>query len=117
MSNRRLKTLRVYAFHAQAGRCFYCGLPMWLSSPDELGLRPRSSRAYQCTAEHLQARQDGGKDVADNVVAAHARCNQGRHKRSGMPLNPDAFRALVQRRLAAGRWWSTPPPGIVHAPV
>jgi 5-methylcytosine-specific restriction endonuclease McrA len=112
MSNKRLKTLRVYAFHAQAGLCFYCGLPMWLSSPDELGLRPRSSRAYQCTAEHLQARQDGGKDVADNVVAAHTRCNQGRHKRPGSAPSPDAFRALVQRRIEGGKWWSSLPPGI-----
>ncbi|WP_308686524.1 hypothetical protein [Xanthomonas arboricola] len=46
------------------------------------------------------AQQDGGKDVADNVVAAHARCNEGRHQRAGPARSPDAFRALVQKRLA-----------------
>lgn len=117
MSNKRLKTLRVHAFHAQAGRCFYCGLPMWLSSPDELGLKPRKARSFQCSAEHLVAQQDGGKDIPGNVVAAHIRCNQGRHKRPTPAPSPEAFRTLVQKRLAMGRWWPTLPPGIEHAPV
>ncbi|MBB4732496.1 HNH endonuclease [Xanthomonas arboricola] len=106
MSNKRLKSLRIRAFHAQAGCCFYCGLPMWLASPDELGLRPGSARPYQCTAEHLVAQQDGGLDVSENVVAAHTRCNQGRHKQHGPVPSPDAFRALVQRRIKGGKWWS-----------
>lgn len=106
MSNKHLKSLRIRAFHAQSGCCFYCGLPMWLTSPDELGLRPRSARPYQCTAEHLVAQQDGGLDVSENVVAAHTRCNQGRHKQPGPAPSPDAFRALVQRRIKGGKWWS-----------
>ncbi|MEA9705255.1 HNH endonuclease [Xanthomonas campestris] len=117
MSNKRLKSLRIRAFHAQAGCCFYCGLPMWLASPSELRLKPSKARSFQCTAEHLVAQQDGGQDVPENVVGAHARCNQGRHKRRGLTPSPDAFRALVQKRLAVGRWWSTLPPGIAHAPV
>lgn len=44
MSNKRLKSLRIRAFHAQSGCCFYYGLQMWLASPNELGLRPRSAR-------------------------------------------------------------------------
>ena len=117
MTAKRRKSLRTSAFHAQAGCCFYCGLPMWLSSPVELGLKPSKARAFQCTAEHLVAQQDGGQDVPGNVVGAHARCNQGRHKRRGPAPSPEAFRALVQRRLAVGRWWSTLPPGIARAPV
>ncbi|MEA9709297.1 HNH endonuclease [Xanthomonas campestris] len=84
---------------------------MWLSSPDELGLRPRSARPYQCTAEHLLAQQDGGKDVADNIVAACCLCNLRRHKRQGPAPSPNVFKKLVRKRLAMGRWWPTLPPG------
>ncbi|WP_427916223.1 HNH endonuclease [Stenotrophomonas maltophilia] len=105
MTTKRLKSIRTSAFHAQSGRCFYCGLPMWLAAPSELGLKPSKARAFQCTAEHLVAQQDGGRDVSGNVVAAHARCNQCRHKRKGPAPSPDAFRALVMRRVNAGKWW------------
>ena len=40
MTAKRRKSLRISAFHAQHGRCFYCGLPMWLAAPSELGLKP-----------------------------------------------------------------------------
>ncbi|WP_343204303.1 HNH endonuclease [Xanthomonas sp. JAI131] len=102
-----LKTLRTQAFQAQNGRCYYCGAPMWLSSPDELDLRPRSARPYQCTAEHLLARRDGGKDTAGNVVAACYLCNLRRHKRPAPAPSAQAYRALVLRRVAMGRWWPT----------
>jgi hypothetical protein len=117
MTRQRLKSLRISAYHAQSACCFYCGLPMWLTSPAELGLKSSKARSFQCTAEHLVAQQDGGKDVPGNVVAVHAQCNQGRHKRHGPALTPDAFRTLVRKRLRMGRWWPTLPPGIAHAPV
>jgi hypothetical protein len=104
LSKKTLKTLRIRSFHAQRGRCYYCGGPMWLSSPDELGLRPRSSRPYQCTAEHLQARQDGGKDVAGNVVAACHLCNLRRHQRPTPAPPAEVYRVQVQRRVAQGKW-------------
>lgn len=104
MSKKRLKSIRTAAFHAQAGRCYYCGLPMWLASPSEPG--PEASKAYsaQCTAEHLVARQDGGKDLASNIVAACCLCNQRRHQRSAGALAPDSYRAWVQRQVAKGKW-------------
>lgn len=105
MTAKRLKSLRTSAFHAQSGRCYYCGLPMWHSSPYELGLRPRSAGPFRCTAEHLVARQDGGKDVVDNVVAAHAACNHRRHKRPAPAPSATDYRTLVQRQLAKGKWW------------
>ncbi len=105
MTTKRRKSLRTSAFHAQFGRCYYCGLPMWLAAPSEIGLKPSKARAFQCTAEHLLAQQDGGRDVSGNVMAAHARCNQCRHKRSGPAPSPEAFRALVMRRVNAGKWW------------
>lgn len=94
------------AFHLQGGRCFYCTFPMWNSSPDELtpwGLRARTVAPLRCTAEHLIAKQDGGKDMAGNIVAACSLCNQRRHKRK-TPPSPEAYRAFVQKRLATGKW-------------
>lgn len=117
MSNQRLKSLRALAFLAQSGRCYYCGLAMWQSSPDELGLRRRSAAPFRCTAEHLVARQDGGKDASGNVVAAHATCNHRRHKRSGPAPSPDAFRALVMRKVARGKWWPQNLPFWQHQPT
>lgn len=104
MSTKTLKTLRTRSFHAQQGLCYYCRAPMWLCSPDELGLRPRSAAPFRCTAEHLLARQDGGKDVADNVVAACHLCNLRRHKRPTPAPSPDAYRVRVQRCMAKGTW-------------
>ena len=104
MSTKTLKTLRTHSFHAQLGRCYYCSGPMWLCSPDELGLRPRSAAPFRCTAEHLLPRQDGGKDVADNVVAACHLCNLRRHKRPTPAPSPDAYRVRVQQRMAKGTW-------------
>ena len=79
---------------------------MWQASPDELkplGLRARSAAPLRCTAEHLVAQQDGGKNVAGNIAAACWLCNTRRHKRKSPPP-PDAYRAFVQRRLAKGKW-------------
>ncbi|HDS0950945.1 TPA: HNH endonuclease [Stenotrophomonas maltophilia] len=102
----KLQRLRTDAFHAQKGRCCYCSLPMWNASPDELkplGLRPKTATPLRCTAEHLVAQQDGGKDVAGNIAAACWLCNTRRHKRKSPP-SPEAYRALVQKRLAKGKW-------------
>lgn len=108
----KLQRLRSQAFHAQQHRCTYCGLVMWLESPAELkplGLRPRTAAPLRCTAEHLVARQDGGKDVVGNIAAACWLCNSRRHKRKTPPA-PDAYRAFVQGRLAKGKWH---PPGVI----
>ena len=61
MTAKRRRSLRTSAFYAQSGRCFYCGLPMWLTAPSELGLKASKARAFQCTAEHLVAQQDGAE--------------------------------------------------------
>ncbi|MFA1287317.1 HNH endonuclease [Xanthomonas axonopodis pv. nakataecorchori] len=100
----RLQFLRTVAFHAQQGRCCYCEQPMWLTSPTELELSPRCARYSQCTAEHLLAQQDAGKDTRGNIAAACWTCNQRRHRRKKL-LTPEAFKALVRRMVAAGKWW------------
>ena len=103
----KLVRLRRSAYTIQSGNCYYCGLPMCegdlksFASVNRLTLS--QARVRKCTAEHLQARQDGGKDVAGNIVAACSYCNSRRHRRK-KPRDPDAFRALVQRRVSRGRW-------------
>ncbi|MBO9741423.1 HNH endonuclease [Xanthomonas axonopodis pv. begoniae] len=52
----------------------------------------------------MVAQQDGGKDTRENIAAACWTCNQRRHRRKKL-LTPEAFKALVRRRVAAGKWW------------
>ncbi|MDZ5454992.1 HNH endonuclease [Azohydromonas lata] len=101
-----IQRLREAAFGNQNGRCYYCSAPMWLHTPQELrthGLVRQRARPLRCTAEHLVARMEGGQDTADNVVAACELCNRRRHARKRL-LTLAQYRALVQRRLAMGRW-------------
>lgn len=108
-----LQRLRTLAFHAQSGRCYYCSARMWLSSPDELSLRPKTAAPFQCTAEHLVARVDGGTNSPDNIAAACRLCNERRHKRKS-PLQPAIYRTLVRRRVALGKWWPHNPNSAAH---
>jgi hypothetical protein len=100
---------RVRAFRAQQGYCCYCGYPMAASAAEldafahRHGLKKRCALRLLATAEHLQARCDGGADSANNIAAAHAYCNKLRHCRKCAPP-PDKYRELVQRRCAKGRW-------------
>ena len=106
---------RSAAFSRQSGRCFYCDLPMWLDHADDFRpryrLTPAQARQRRCTAEHLQARQDGGGNGAANIVAACQKCNQGRHRRKKVP-DPDGHRQRVRSRVAQGRWH---PPEVLKA--
>lgn len=106
----KLQRLRTHAYHAQQGRCCYCGVPMWIQSPEELcalGLRLRTAKPLRCTAEHLVAKRDGGRDVAENIAAACWLCNTRRHQRKSAPA-PEAYRAFVKRRVAQGKWHASP---------
>ena len=99
----KLRQLRELAFNAQHGRCYYCGSAMWLVSPSELGLRRSAALVRQCTAEHLLARKDGGRNTRENIAAACWLCNQRRHRRR-CPPSPVAYREMVCRLIAKGRW-------------
>lgn len=104
----KIQLHRTQAFNAQKGRCYYCDQPMWNKSPSELeryGLRQRTAKPLRCTAEHLLAKQDGGRDVEDNIAAACWFCNVRRHKRKTPPL-PETYRKLVRNRVAKGKWHS-----------
>lgn len=102
-----LSKIRSSAFSRQSGRCFYCGYPMWTDSPEHYakqhGCTPKQAKPLQCTAEHLVARQDGGKDKASNIVAACRACNQRRHQRKQAPA-PERYSALVRSRVQKGGW-------------
>lgn len=106
MSTRSLRRFRAAAFVRQHGRCYYCKKPMWLHDPAafgaEHGVTPRQARQLRCTAEHLRARQDGGRDTRDNIVAAHLACNRGRHRRK-VPPSPERWKEIRTRqwRVAA----------------
>lgn len=80
---------------------------MWLESLEqfisEYQLTKRQGRFYQCTAEHLEARTDGGSNAAANIVAACKHCNQTRHRRQ-KALSPEAYRKHVGNRVEVGRW-------------
>lgn len=92
----QLQRSRNTAFSRQDGKCYYCGLRMWLSDPT-------GPAALRCTAEHMKPRSEGGRDCASNIVAACVHCNRTRHKRK-LPPSPETYRAEVRRRVARGAW-------------
>lgn len=101
------------AFLSQSGCCYYCGNPMWSEDPAAFarthGISIKQARLLQATAEHLQARQDGGGDDAGNIVAACLFCNRRRHARRNPPA-PATYLAMVRNRLKRGAWnaWILP---------
>ncbi len=98
---------RSKAFKQQHGRCIYCELPMWLENPKAFAIRynitHKQTKLFQCTAEHLKAKQDGGKDGAKNIVAACYCCNQRRHKCKA-PKDPISYKQYVTNRIMKGKW-------------
>lgn len=111
----RSNSARNAAFHRQHGRCYYCDFPMWLTDRPGFaaahGLTLRQAARLQATAEHLVARQDGGKHGA-NVVAACLHCNQSRHRfRPCAAPSPEQFRVRVRSRVEQRHWH---PRGLFH---
>lgn len=107
-----ISKLRKSAFIQQNGQCCYCGFRMWLDSAESFakhhGITAKQARHFQCTAEHLQARQEGGKDVVGNIAAACMRCNQLRHKRA-KPMAPEQYQQHVEKRVSKGGWHNARP--------
>lgn len=104
----QLRKLRDAAFERQAGRCFYCQFLMWRDETDPFpvrhGFSMKAARRLKCTAEHLRARQDGGRDLAHNIVAACWHCNRSRHARPTAPTATEYIKLVrktcEQRPLA-----------------
>ncbi|MGX0879456.1 5-methylcytosine-specific restriction endonuclease McrA [Roseovarius sp. MBR-154] len=114
----KLSNIRRAKMHAQEGRCYYCGLPMWDPETDHdmpAIFRAQSmQKALRCTAEHLLPRAEGGANSSNNIVAACWYCNTRRHHRK-QPLSPDSHRARVQDRMAKGKWLAARLNGISNA--
>lgn len=109
MCQNKRRRLRRQAFQQQNCKCFYCQLPIWEDGEEEFCQRFRISvrlaKLLKSTAEHLLAQQDGGKDTAENIVAACAWCNRrrhhGRHLKAPTPAN---YRCHIAKRVARGKW-------------
>lgn len=109
MNSRRLRKLRQSAAIQQNHLCYYCCFPMWHDDSEDFSRHHRLpepfTKYFQCTAEHLVARQNNGTDAASNIVAACLRCNLMRHQgRSHKAPEARAYRAEVQRLVSMGRW-------------
>lgn len=66
-------------------------------------INPSKASLLKSTAEHLNARKDGGKDAKFNIVAACKYCNNTRHK-SKKALSPTAYKQHVHKRLINNKW-------------
>ncbi|OAI90692.1 hypothetical protein AYO27_04675 [Rhizobium sp. GHKF11] len=89
-----IREKRVHAYNRQNGRCFYCQWPMWeraFEPQDHAMTRINAERShkadpvanlqsFECTAEHLERRADGGSDAKTNIVAACLDCNSARNR-------------------------------------
>lgn len=104
----KLAKLRIQSAITQQCRCFYCGLTMVEPAlPDfaPKGLKPKWQKYLRCTAEHLTARQDQGRDNSQNIVAACWWCNTRRHKgREEKAPDPLRYRLRVQSLMKKGGW-------------
>lgn len=98
---------RHQSFLEQAHRCYYCGFLMWESDPEVFanthGISLVQAQRFQCTAEHLEARKDGGSNARFNIVAACLHCNQARHRMKPAP-SPDVLRQLISKQLNNKSW-------------
>jgi 5-methylcytosine-specific restriction endonuclease McrA len=105
-NNHKLRRFRKVAARKQQHRCWYCAAPMWTRNPAQFaerhGLRLEDCGHFQCTAEHMVARRDGGAEIR-NIVAACRHCNITRHE-AETPLPAEQYREHVQRHVAEVRW-------------
>ena len=106
-----LQTLRKRAAVRQSFLCYYCDAVMWLGDPvpycERFGISRDRAERFRCTAEHLVAREDGGRNTAANIVAACVFCNRLRHRKScadEQAASPQRYRKRVQKILAGGGW-------------
>lgn len=102
-----LKKYRLKAFNLQKGRCIYCEAPMWIDHPETFAKKYKTTTKqtifFQCTAEHLRAKQDSGENTERNIVAACHYCNQKRHQRKS-PKDPLSYKHYVTSRVNNGKW-------------
>ena len=78
MSRNQIVRNRRASFQRQQGRCIYCRVLMWCEDIKSYAARfrisLRAARPLQSTAEHLEAKRNGGRDDSANIAAACRRC-------------------------------------------
>jgi|APLow6443716910_1056828.scaffolds.fasta_scaffold65502_2 5-methylcytosine-specific restriction endonuclease McrA len=109
MSANKRQKLRRQAFEKQNCLCFYCQFLMWEKNQEQFaidhGIPVRLTKHLKCTAEHLVAQQDKGRDTAENIVAACLWCNRLRHKgRQHKAPDPTTYKSIVRRLVQLGKW-------------
>lgn len=90
-SNIKILHLRRKAAKKQAQHCYYCKRIM------------TKQPQLRCTAEHLVARSDHGKDSKSNIVAACKFCNAMRH-RLFLRLAVIEYATTVQALVSRNKW-------------
>ncbi len=110
MQKSQSKTLqknRALAYESQRGLCYYCRQPMWTNQPEKFcnqyRISLKSAQLLKCTAEHVIARQDGGSNQRNNIVAACLHCNRTRHKAKNA-MSVEKYKAKVIRRMDQNKW-------------
>lgn len=101
----KISTYRKTAAQSQKWRCYYCELPMGGEGSPYAKAVPLEKKRLLATAEHLHARQDGGKDSRANIVAAHDVCNKCRHN-AKRAKSPAEFSTFVKSRVAKNKWFN-----------
>lgn len=109
MNAKKRPQLRRQAFEKQNCRCFYCQLPMWEANQEQFaiehGIPVRLTKHLKCTAEHLVAQQDKGRDTLENIAAACQWCNRLRHKgRPDKAPDPATYKSWVRKMVQQGKW-------------
>lgn len=108
-SRNKLQNRRRKAAEQQGWQCYYCYQPMWDTDPKifsaHFQISDQAAWYFRCTAEHLQARCDGGRDTEENIVAACQFCNGNRHKKK-RPKDAEPYARYVRSRMKQGRWHS-----------
>lgn len=84
--------LRLKAAKKQSRHCYYCNCLMTNRQPQ-----------LSCTAEHLVARSNHGKNSSSNIVAACKFCNVMRHRQFAN-LSPLEYAAAVKELVNGNRW-------------
>ena len=96
----QVRKYRDQAYVRQGGCCCYCQRQMLAAS---------LKGPLRCTAEHLVARCEGGKNSRENIAAACWECNDNRH-RTKRPLSIEKFKAKRVRWAAKLKSRSTTRP-------
>jgi hypothetical protein len=91
-----VQQIKIQLFHAQGGKCCYCGKPVRLRPVERWGNGIPAPDDF-ATLEHLQRQADGGTSEPHNVALACFACN---NERDQLAMNWVEYKTLVEARAA-----------------